>query len=40
MNNALQWMDVYQERPSHKREEARVRPLEAVRISNFLYVHL
>jgi len=40
MKNALQWMDVYQEPPSHKREESRVRLLEAVRMSNFLYVHL
>ena len=27
MKNALQWMDVYQEPPNHKREEARVRLL-------------
>jgi hypothetical protein len=40
MKNALQWMDVYQEPPSHKQEEARVRLLEAVRMSNSLYVHL
>jgi hypothetical protein len=40
MKNALQWMDVYQEPPSHKWEEARVRLLEAVRMSNFLYVQL
>ena len=38
MKNAFRWMDVYQEPPSHKREEARVRLLEAVCISNFLYV--
>jgi len=40
MKNALRWMDVYQEPPSHKQEEARVRLLEAVHMSNFLYVHL
>ena len=31
MKNSLRWMDVYQEPPSHKREEAQVRLLEAVR---------
>lgn len=36
MKNALRWMDVCQEPPSPKREEARVRLLEAVRMSNFL----
>lgn len=40
MKNALRWMDVYQEPPSHKREETRVRLLEGVRTSNFLYVNL
>jgi hypothetical protein len=40
MKNASRWMDVYQEPPNHKREEARVRLLEAVRMSNFLYVRL
>ena len=40
IKNALKWMDVYQEPPSHKREEARVRLLEAVRMSNLLHVHL
>jgi hypothetical protein len=40
MKNALRWMDVYQEPPSHKREEAQVCLLEAVRMSHFLYVHL
>lgn len=40
MKNALPWMDVYQEPPSHRREEARVRLLEAVCMSNSLYVHL
>lgn len=40
MKNALRWMDVYQEPPNHKREETRVRLLEGVRTSNFLYVNL
>jgi len=40
MKNALQWMDVYQEPASHKRKQARVPLLDAVRMSNFLYVHL
>ena len=40
IKNALKWMDVHQEPPSHKREEARLRLLEAVRMSNLLHVHL
>jgi len=40
MKNAWRWMDIYQEPPSHKREEAQVCLLEAVHMSNFLYVHL
>jgi len=40
MKNASRWMDVYQEPPSHMREESRLRLLEAVRISSFMPVHL
>ena len=40
IKNALKWMDVHQEPPSHRREEARLRLLEAVRMSNLLHVHL
>jgi hypothetical protein len=40
MKHASLWLDVYQEPQSQVREEARVRLLEAVRISSFLYVHL
>jgi hypothetical protein len=39
MKNALRWMDVYQEPRSLNRDAARARLLEAVRMSNFLYVH-
>jgi len=41
MKNASQWMDVYQEPPSHMREESRLRLLEAVCIYlNVLSVYI
>ena len=40
MKTSLRWMDVYQEPENHNLEEARVHLLEAVRMSDFPYVHL
>lgn len=40
MKNASRWMDVYQEPGSQKKEEARVRLFEAVRLHSFHSVRL